>query len=264
MPTFDTPEPITAEIDLYVGALQINATARADTTVEVRPRDPAKDADVRAAGKVEIDYAGGRLLVKDPRGEGLGWLVSKGMFEVTVDLPAGSRVHTSTGHVSIRCEGRLGASKLKTSSGNLALDRLDGNAELTSAHGSIRAQEIDGTAVVKTTNGAITLGTVTGELRMNSAYGDITAERALASVAAKNAYGSIRISEVVRGSVDLESSYGELEVGIREGTAAWLDAGSKHGVVRSSLEAAGDPGPAEETVELRARSVHGDIIIRRS
>ncbi|GAB3451689.1 DUF4097 family beta strand repeat-containing protein [Streptomonospora sediminis] len=264
MPTFRTPEPITAEINFLYGTVQINAADRTDTVVEVRPRDAAKDADVRAADQIRAEYTDGRLVVEDPDVTGLGRMLRKGIADVTVDLPAGSRVQAATRDANLRCEGRLGAVELTASSGRITLDEVSGNADLTTVHGWVRARGIDGGAVVKTTHGAIALGTVGGRLRMRTAHGDITAERPLDSVEARTAHGNIRITEVVRGRVDLESSYGELEVGICAGTAAWLDADSKHGSVTSSLEAAEDPGTAEETAEVRARSLHGDIVVRRA
>ena len=47
MKTFDTPGPITVDVELGVGDLRIDATDRADTTVEVRPSDPARRATSR-------------------------------------------------------------------------------------------------------------------------------------------------------------------------------------------------------------------------
>ncbi|WP_304453202.1 DUF4097 family beta strand repeat-containing protein [Nocardiopsis sp. YSL2] len=265
MPIFDTPEPITADITLVAGNLQITAGRGAETTVEVRPRAEHKDVDVRAAESVEVDFAGGRLEVRDPQPSGLGRVIGrKGMVDITVELPVGSRVHASGGFGNIRCEGSLGPSEVSVSNGNITVHRVAGNAELTTGHGSVRAEEIDGSALVKSTGGALTLGTVHGELRANSAHGDITADRALASVTARTTHGSIRIGQVADGRVSVESSYGELEIGIREGTAAWLDAVSTKGVVRSSLEASDAPAPTEQTVEVRARSVWGDILVHRS
>ena len=43
MPEFDTPEPITVEIDLVVGDVRLTASERANTVVEVRPSDPADE-----------------------------------------------------------------------------------------------------------------------------------------------------------------------------------------------------------------------------
>jgi DUF4097 and DUF4098 domain-containing protein YvlB len=156
-----------------------------------------------------------------------------------------------------------GAVHLNTSAGNVTVDRVGGRAEITGS-GQIRVRHIEGSAVVKNLNGVTWLGEVKGDLRCNSANGDITVDRALGAVAAKTANGAVRIGEVVRGSVDLGTSYGELEVGIREGTAAMLDVRSSYGSVRNSLTASDGPGPSDQTVEVRARTSFGDIVIRRS
>ncbi|GAB2483303.1 DUF4097 family beta strand repeat-containing protein [Nocardiopsis aegyptia] len=265
MPTFDTPEPITADLTVVAGNLQITAGGGTETTVEVRPRAEHKDVDVRAAEQVEVDFAGGRLEVRDPQPSGLGRVIGrKGMVDITVELPAGSRVRATCGFGGIRCEGRLGAAEISVPNGNITVDAVSGNAELTTGHGWVRAEEIDGSAVVKSTGGALTLGTVAGDLRANSAHGDVTADRVGGSVTARTTHGGIRLGQVEAGSVDVETSYGELEIGVREGTAAWLDAVSKKGVVRSALEASDAPAPTERTVEVRARSVWGDILVRRS
>jgi DUF4097 and DUF4098 domain-containing protein YvlB len=139
-----------------------------------------------------------------------------------------------------------------------------GPADVSTSSGRIGIGEIDGSAVVVTSNGAITLGEVTGDVRLKTAHGHMDVERALAGVDAKTAYGTVRVGEVVRGTVDLKTGFGEVEVGIREGTAAWLDVASGYGTVRSHLEAADEPRGSEETVEVRAHTGFGDIVIRRA
>ena len=49
MPIFETPEPISATIDLAVGDVRITASDRHDTVVDVRPSDASHEPDVRAA-----------------------------------------------------------------------------------------------------------------------------------------------------------------------------------------------------------------------
>ena len=67
----------------------------------------------------------------------------------------------------------------------------------------------------------------------------------------------------MRGSVVLETQIGDLEVGIREGTAAWLDVSARAGKVHNALDAADAPEASAETVEVRARTSVGDVVIRR-
>jgi DUF4097 and DUF4098 domain-containing protein YvlB len=128
----------------------------------------------------------------------------------------------------------------------------------------VRVRELGDGAVIKNSNGATWVGAAAGELRLNAANGSIAVEKSSAGVVAKSANGDVRLGEVVRGSVVLESKMGDLEVGIPEGTAAWLDVRAAAGKVRNSLDAATAPDAAAETVEVRARTTVGDVVIRRS
>ena len=67
MPTFDTPEPITATIDLAVGDVRISAGDRGTTVVEVQPSDASNEEDVKVAELTRVEYADARLLVKAPK-----------------------------------------------------------------------------------------------------------------------------------------------------------------------------------------------------
>ena len=56
---------------------------------------------------------------------------------------------------------------------------------------------------------------------------------------------------------------GDVEVGVRAGTAAWLDVSAGAGKVQNALDPTDAPEPAAATVEIRARTSLGDIVIRR-
>jgi hypothetical protein len=86
----------------------------------------------------------------------------------------------------------------------------------------------------------------------------------MASVMARTAYGSLRIGEVLRGSVELQTSYGGIEIGVRRGTAAWLELNSKNGRVHNALDTTNGPAEGDDTVEIRASTSYGDIMIRRA
>jgi DUF4097 and DUF4098 domain-containing protein YvlB len=278
MPVFATPEPISVTIELSVGDVWIIASDRADTVIEVKPRDDAKVSDLKAAEQTRVEYSGGRLLVKTTQRNFFG---RGSAVDVTVELPAGSQVQGDTGMGDLGCEGRLGECRFKTGMGNIRLDhtgalhlrtgmgnidvdRASGEADVTTGSGDVRIGQIEGAAVIKNSNGDTAVGEVIGDLRVKSANGRISTDRAHASVTAKTANGNIRIGEVANGAIVLETAAGELEIGIREGTAAWLDVGSKYGRVRNSLGETGSPEQSEATVEVRARTSYGDITIQRA
>ncbi|MGY5123200.1 DUF4097 family beta strand repeat-containing protein [Streptomyces nigrescens] len=278
MPAFDTPEPLSVTIELDLGSVRIAASKRTDTVVEVLPSDATADADVRAAQQTKVSCSGGKLLVKGPRKRSL--FGKSGSLDVTIELPAGSDVLGTSPMADFTVEGRLGECRLKTSFGDIQvgeaeavnlrtdygdirLDRVSGDAELVGA-GRIEVGEIAGAALVKNGNGATMIGEITGALRASASNGLISVGVAHAGVDAKSANGAIRIGEVARGQVVLQAAAGDLEVGIRESTAAWLEVSTGVGSVRNDLGAADGPGDSAETVEVRAHTSVGDILIRRS
>ncbi|WIY02371.1 DUF4097 family beta strand repeat-containing protein [Amycolatopsis mongoliensis] len=280
MPVFPTPEPITATIDVSVADVRIVAGERADTTVEVTPADPGDNEDVKAAARTRVEFAHGELLVKGPKYVTKLW-GKAGALHVTVELPAGSRVNATSAMGDFRVSGRVGDSRFKTSVGDIHLDestrleahtatgdvtveRASGHAEIGTGSGELRIREIDGTAVLKNSNGETRVHEVTGDVRVNTANGDILVDLAHAGVHAKTASGDIRVGEVVRDRVVLETAVGEIEVGIREGSAAWLELNSLTGSVRNTLSATDGPGGSTETVEVKAHTYTGDIVIRRA
>jgi hypothetical protein len=282
MPTFNTPEPISLTVEFGVGDLRIVASDRTDTTVEVRPSDPAKQADVTAAEQTRVEYAGGRLLIKAPKNWRQYTFRGGGeSIDVQVELPAGSQLRGETGVAALHSQGRLGECRYKTGVGDLQVDQAgavqlrtgvgditveqaDGDAELTTGSGSLRIDGIGGAAVVKNSNGDTWIGRVTGDLRVNAANGRISVDQASGAVAAKSANGDVRLGEVAHGTVLAQTGFGKVEVGIRDGVAAWLDLSTRYGTVRNNLDTADRPGVGEDAVEVRARTAFGDITIHRT
>ncbi|WP_338897491.1 DUF4097 family beta strand repeat-containing protein [Streptomyces sp. TG1A-60] len=278
MPSYDTPKPITAVVYCSIGTTRIIASDRTDTVVEVAPANPSAGADVKAADQTKVTFSGGVLTVKGPRKNSPFGRV--GGIDITVALPAGSALE-ATGEVSdFHCTGRLGETRLKTSVGDLQVEetaaaRLHGelgmvrlgrataSAEIIAA-GRVTVGTVNGGLTVKNGNGDTELAEVTGALEVSASNGRIDVGIAHADVEARSANGGIRLDRVVRGKVTLRGSTGDLEVGIPETTAAWLDIHTKVGTLRSTLGSAEGPGDATDTVEVSARTSVGDIHIRRA
>jgi Putative adhesin len=281
MPAFDTPEPILATIEVGVGDLRVTAQDRADTVVDVRPSDPSHEPDVRAAGQTRVELTADGLLVKTPKQRGLSLFGRPGSVDVTVGLPAGSRLRADTGVATLRCTGRLAECQAKTGAGEIDVEDagpvilttgaggvsvgvVRGSAEISTGNGSVRLAEVDGAAVVRNSNGATWIGTVTGNLQLKSSNGDISVDQAGGDVNARSANGRLQVGRVSRGVATLKTSAGDIEVGIAAGTAALVDAQTKFGTVRNGLTAADSPQPSDETAEVHAETGFGDIVIRRA
>lgn len=281
MPTFDTPEPISVIVEPGVGNVRVVASERADTVVDVRPSDESNASDVKAAEQTRVDFSGGTLTVKGPRLSPFDFTKKTRSIEVTIELPAGSRVHGSTGLGDLHGTGRLGECRYRsgtghvqldqtgelnvhTATGNVVVDQVAGNAEISTSSGSVHIGALAGTGFVKNSNGATTIGSAAGAVRVRAANGDIAVERAADSVDAKTANGSVRVLAAARGVLTLETAMGGIEIGIREGTAAWLDVKTNFGRLLNDLDGADSPGTETDKVEVRAHTSFGDITVRRS
>ncbi len=280
MTTFDTPNRISATLAIVAGDVRITGGDDGTTTVTVEPTDASNADDRKAAELTRVEYADGRLLVKQPKLR--SWLSrdTGGSIEVTVTLPAGSDVSGDAALADFSVAGPIGEARFKTGLGSIQLDevatlkaraglgdvvveRVSGDADVTTGSGELRLSAVEGSAVVKNSNGDSWIGTVAGDLRARAANGSIAIDAAQASVVAKSANGDVRLGEAIRGSIVLETSLGDVEVGIAEGTSAYLDVRAGAGRVHNGLEASDAPASSGERVEVRARTSAGDVVIRR-
>jgi len=281
MPVFDSPSPITVVLDVASAEIRVLAGGRGETVVEVRASNPARAADVRLAEQASVDFSNGRLAITTPKDwKRFTFFGGTGSLDISVELPAGSHVRATTGLGGFEAEGRLGECEVKTGLGNIRVQDT-GNFSANTGHGDIAATVVDGTLVARTgsgdiriavvtgnaalrnSNGAIRLGRAGGDVQAKAANGDILMDAASDYVNAKSSNGNVRINGVTRGVIELQTSVGEVEVGIVDGTAAWIEAASTHGRVRNTL-AAGEPGESGETAHIQARTAYGDILIRRA
>jgi DUF4097 and DUF4098 domain-containing protein YvlB len=288
MPTFDTPEPIVATLEVAIGDLRVAARDRTNTVVDIRPSDPSHEPDVRIAEQTRVEMTADGLLVKTPKGgrsaltgQRLSLFGKPGSIDVTIELPTGSRLRVDAGVAALRCTGRLaecqaktgagaidlentGPADLNTGAGNISVGVVNGGAEVATGTGRVRLMEIDGPAAVKNSNGETWIGAVTGNLQVSSSNGNISVDRADGDVSARTANGSLRVGSIARGLTTLKTSAGEIEIGIAAGTAALIDAQTRMGRVRNSLAVTGGAEPSDETAEVNARTAFGDIVIRRA
>ncbi|MFJ8429834.1 DUF4097 family beta strand repeat-containing protein [Kitasatospora sp. NPDC094019] len=203
---FDTPAPVTAAVDVPAASVRFIAADRADTTVEILPADATKNRDVKAAEQVRVSCADGvlRISAEPARTRILG---NSGQVEVTVQLPAGSRVQVTAALAELRGVGPLG------------------EVTFEGAHGTVKLDEAAG-AHLTVQSGDIHLGRLTGPARISTQKGDLT------------------VTEATGGAVDLRTEHGDITVGAARGTSATLNAATAWGRIHNALTNTGAAGLA--------------------
>jgi DUF4097 and DUF4098 domain-containing protein YvlB len=220
MQKFDTPAPVSAVLDIPAGRVRFIAADRADTAVEVLPADASNGRDVKLAEQTTVDYHDGVLRIQTPTKN--QYLGPSGSLQVTVQLPAGSRVEGKAAGAEFRAVGRLG---------DVAFD------------GAYRQIKIDEAASVRLTavDGDVEVGRLNGPAEISCARGDIN------------------VTEAVRGKVVLRTQAGDVSVGAAAGVSASLDAGTAYGRIQNTLR---NTEGAGAELDIHATTSYGDITAR--
>ena len=239
---FNTPSPIAVALDLYVADVQIVASDRTDTIVEVRPSDPGKAADVKAAENTRVEYDDATrtlsVITRKPRNRFVNFSKRPESIDVVIQLPADSDVRGEAGLGDYRTEGVLGAVALKTDMGAVRIGET-GTLNIRTGLGEITVNGTSGSAEVHSGSGEIRIGVVTGPANVKVSNGALSVDRALSDITASSSNGEVRIGEVVRGKVSATSKNGRVDVGVREGSAAWLELNTAVGRVYNELASSG-------------------------
>ncbi|OLT51734.1 DUF4097 family beta strand repeat-containing protein [Cellulosimicrobium sp. CUA-896] len=195
MHTFATPTTISLSVDVPVGRIQVIATDRTDTTVEVRPSNSSSGRDAKAVERTTVELHDGALRVATPTVNEL--FGPSGSVEATVQLPAGSRVEV-TGCGELRGVGRLG------------------DVVATDSYGAIKLDEA-------------------ASVRLATQAGDVSVGRLAGTGEISTAKGDIRVEEAVSGALVLSTQMGDVSVAAAAGVSASLDAGTSLGRVTNAL-----------------------------
>ncbi|MFE7550018.1 DUF4097 family beta strand repeat-containing protein [Streptomyces gardneri] len=221
MQNFATTAPIAVVLDVPAGHIRFIAADRADTNVEVLPANAGNSNDVKAAERVSVAFADGVLRIEaaEAKSRILG---NSGAVEVTVQLPAGSRVEAKTAAADFRSVGRLGDVTFEGAQGAVKLDETAA-ARLTLQAGDIAVGRLGGPAEISTQK------------------------------------GDLRIAEALRGTVALSTQAGDISVGAGRGVSATLDAGTGLGRIANTLQ---NGEGATAGLNIHATTAYGDITAR--
>jgi hypothetical protein len=246
--TFQTPNPANIEVSIPSGDISVETDGTEETYVSV-------DGDERLLEHIEVHSNGDRVAIKlrekGKFGFSFGSFFGDGGLRVEVRAPHGSSVRVKTASADTELEGHFGALELNSASGDV---RLRG--------------EIAENATIRTVSGDVELERVDGDLSVQCVSGDVRARAIAGSVDTKSVSGDIRLDALASGDVRFTSVSGDIEIGIAQGSLVDVDAGSTSGDLSSEVPLVTEPPSGEDTaaptVVLRGRTVSGDVRIFRA
>lgn len=248
--TFPTPGPVTLEVRVPAGDVEVETGETAETTVEleVRGRD-GDEAEQNTRIEMRRRGDGYEVVVDAERGAGLGLFRGRsGDYNVRITAPNDASLRAQVASADVRGRGRYAEVDVKAASGDVEFEQVTGDVSINTASGDIEVERV-------------------GSAKVNSASGDVRIDEASGDIGVNTASGDIDLRSVASGEVKVNSASGDVEVGIAKGSRLLVDAQSLSGDTSSELELEsgspieGDEGPL---VELKARTMSGDISVKRA
>ncbi|MFC7495251.1 MULTISPECIES: DUF4097 family beta strand repeat-containing protein [unclassified Nocardioides] len=265
---FDTYEPVALLTEIGKGRVDVTATETEQTHVEISGRD---------ADQVEVHQDGRQISVVAPRRGGLFGGDSR--LDVRITVPTGSDVILRTGSADIAVAGTIGTGHIKSGSGDAQVEAAtgpllaetgSGNVRIGDAQDAVKIKSGSGDVVIRDAAGVTSISTGSGDVRVVSAggqtvvktgSGDLEVADAAHDVSLTTGSGDLVVSRAHRGRVSAKGASGDVRVGVPAGVPVWTDISTVTGDIRSNLTGAGRPEPGGDHVEIRARTVSGDIVL---
>jgi DUF4097 and DUF4098 domain-containing protein YvlB len=279
MTSFETPEPMTLDVEIGAGNVLVVADATSTTDIELRPAR-AGDADaLELIEQAQVENRGSTVIVHLPDGKRFGLLRRTPEVVIEAHVPIGTGLVVKAKSADVQARGELGATKIETGSGDVQLQDVDGVAVVESGSGDVQIGSIAGGATVKaasgdvqittccsvakiqTASGDVQIQTGEAELDVRTASGDVNVGEADGPVSVRTASGDIGIGRARGDSVTAMSASGDIGIGVEHGVAVWLDVSSLSGTVSSSLDPADSQAPDRPTLKIRANTTSGDISV---
>jgi DUF4097 and DUF4098 domain-containing protein YvlB len=271
--TFDTPEPVDLRVANPSGNVAVT-TMNGATTTEIVIEGSEKHFDQ----DVEVEQRGNQIRVKiEPENR---WGNGHD-YDVQITVPAHSDARVDTASADVHLGGEYGDVRVNTASGEVHLEVADSvrietasgeihvehardDGKFNSASGEIHVERCDGDKLeVSTASGEIHVGYAAGDLRANGASSDIHAEEVHGDFVAAVASGDVNVEYLHAGQAKVETVSGDVDLGVAEGTAIWLDIHTMTGDVDVEQEMGSEPQDGQPTLELRVNTLSGDVNVHR-
>jgi len=258
--------PITAAITLADGSVTVTAHDLDTVLVEIKPAQRRSEGDADAADLARVEFENGHLRVVAPE-KAQNWFFRKEIgVHLAVKVPVRSEVSVKTTSAPISLHGKLGAVSINTVAGSATVESAT-SVRANTVSGSISVIDAVEDFRANTASGQVRADHVGGDFSAKTVAGSITAERVDSNANVNTLSGGIELSALRSGSVRANTVSGRISLGVVPGTDIWVDLDAKAGSVTSEL-ATGDTSPAPSStgtsLEVRARSVSGDIYLHRA
>jgi hypothetical protein len=266
--TFPIAGPINLVCRFGHGSLIVRAEDDlAEASVTLTARDPESDIVERTT----VEMQGHSLVVHGQKNRGsvfdipglAGKFRLRDAMNIEVVVPSGTAMKIATFAADIAVSGRSGGADIACGATTVDVEFVDGDLRLRCGTGPIRVGRVSGSAVVKGGSGEVSIGVVGRDLDVAFGSGSLDLGVAHGSVRTRCGSGPATIG-IAESDVDVTSGSGAVTIGLSPGQQARLDVMTGHGQLRTEMPVEQNRDGSGRVLTIRARTGHGDVLIRRA
>lgn len=267
----ETHGPVIVHIENGRGSVEVSTADTTESTIDLTGTD---------VDDVRVDLVGNDLFAIAPQHRG-GFLSGERRIDMVIVVPTLSSLsaklgsadlvaHGSYDGVSVRSgsgdvelEVVAGPCLVETGSGEVVIARAEQPLRIKSGSGDVTVRHTGAEVSISTGSGDVEIGTSTGATQVKTGSGDLSVARAHTSLSLTTGSGDLTVESFSAGQVQVKGASGDVRVGVPAGVPVWTDVFTVSGQIRSTLESLGQPEPGDDFVEVRAKTVSGDIVLQQ-
>jgi len=188
----------------------------------------------------------------------------RGSYRVRLEVPAGTDLNTAVASGNVDVRGPVGDFSARSASGDITLRHATGRTEIKVASGDVTIKRAGGDTRAVSASGDITISTAEADCSVVTASGDAELGSAAGGLNVKTASGNVLVKRYEGDTLIAKSVSGRLDLRIATGRRVDLDIRTLSGRVDLPSPTDSPTPPDGPEVQLRAKSVSGNITIRRA
>lgn len=267
----ETHGPVTLHIENGKGSVEVSTAETTESSVDLSGPD---------VDDVRVELVGNDLSVIAPQQRG-GFFGSDRRIDMVIVIPTLSNLSTKLGSADLVARGTYDNVSIRSGSGNVDLGVLAGPGLVETGSGDVTIERAEQALRVKSGSGDVTLNhsaqqvsistgsgdvqiaTSEGTTQVKTGSGDLKIGHGRTSLSLTTGSGDLMVEQFSAGQVQMKGASGDVRLGVPAGVPVWTDVSTISGRIHSTLEGAGQPEPGADFVEVRAKTVSGDIDLRQ-
>ena len=188
----------------------------------------------------------------------------RGSYRIRLEVPAGTDLTTAVASGNVDVRGPVGDCAARSASGDVAVENASGRLEIKVASGDVTIKQAGGDTRVVSASGDVKIVAADGDCSVSCASGDADLGTVTGGLNVKTASGGVLVKRFEGDTLIAKSVSGRLDLRVASGRRVDLDLRTLSGKVDLPSPSDSPAPPDGPEVQLRAKSVSGNIIIRRA